>query len=94
MKPERNTTARDSLVYQITEAMDDLKQKNDDIQAAMNYMEQARNSCYTNPMDEVRTILKIAHDRLNFDIDIYKQKALNLAGVADEIYKSEMEREL
>lgn len=91
MKTERNNTARDSMVYQITEAMDDLRQKSNDIQAALNYMEHARNSSYTESMAEVRTILKIAHDRLEVDLGLDAMKALSLAGVADEIYKGEME---
>ncbi len=91
MKKDLNHHARDSLVYQITEAMDDLRQKSDNIQAALNYMEQARNSSYTNPMNEVRTLLKIAHDRLDTNFGPDQMKALSLAGVAQQIHIGETE---
>lgn len=87
---ELNTEARDSLVYQITEAMDDLNQKKHDLETALNYMEQARSSSYTEPMDEVKIILDITSKRLEFDLAIHKSKALNLAGVAAEIHKGEI----
>lgn len=93
MKKELNHHARDSMVFQITEAMDDLRHKREDVDVALNYMEQARSASYTNPMNEVRTILKIAHDRLAVNFEPDQTKALNLAGVADEIYESEKEKD-
>ena len=89
MKREINITARDSLVFQITEAMDDLTQRKHDIDAALDYLEQARNSSYTEPMNEVATLLNIAAKRLEPELEPHKTKATNLAGVAGEIYEGE-----
>ncbi len=81
MKKELNTVARDSLVHQITELMDDLR-------VAMNYLEQARNSSYTEGMDEVRTVLNIASKRIG---EPNNNRALNLAGVASQIHEGEID---
>ncbi len=91
MKKELNHKARDSLVYQITEAMEDLRQKGENIQVALSYMEQARNSSYTESMAEVKIILEMAVKRLSVDIQPDQTKVLNLAGVAEEIHKYEKE---
>jgi len=89
MKKEINIDARDSLVFQITELMDDLKPEIDNMKAAFDYLEQARNSSYTEPMGEVKLILMMAHNRLDVDLRRYASKISNIAGVAKEIGGSE-----
>lgn len=79
------------MAYQITEAMDDLNEKLKSIQAALNYMEQARNSSYTESMAEVKIVLDMAAKRLEIDLGLDAMKTLNLAGVAEEIHKGEIE---
>jgi len=84
-----NHPARDSMVHQITDAMDDLNQKKRDLEVALSYMEQARNSSYTESMDEVKVVLHIVSKRLEMNVDKDRTKVMNLAGVADQIHQGE-----
>ena len=88
---ERNTFARDRLVSQITELIEELRPVLDDIESAMGYLDQARNQSYTSPMDEVRAVLMIARRRIQIDTKTHTDKAFNLAGVANMIHKGEVD---
>jgi hypothetical protein len=89
VKKELNTVARDSLVHQTSELMQDLNDRKRDIERSLQYLEEARNSSYTAPMAEVRTILKVASDRIAFDLCKRKTAIRNLAEVANQIKGSE-----
>ncbi len=89
METELNTTARDKMVHQISEAMTDITEKMNALKIAMNYLEEAQNSSYTEPMDKVKVVLAIASRNLDVAFHKDSKKAMRLAGVADQIYRGE-----
>jgi hypothetical protein len=89
IKKELNTAARDSLVNQIGEAMQEIDERIESIRVGLQYMINARSDCYTGNLIEIRTMLAIASKRLEEDFSDMQTKTLNLAGVADEIHKGE-----
>ena len=79
---------------QITTAIETLKEKRDEIDITIQLYHQAQNSSLSEPLDQVRTILRVVALRLEQAIkeanqDKLNEKAMHLAGLAEEIRKSE-----
>ena len=90
MSEELNHEARDSLMGQITTAMQSLTKKRCQLDIIIDLYEQAQNSSLSEPMDEVAAIMnKISHRLAVFSTDMQSRKARNLAKLAKEIHKSE-----
>jgi len=91
MKKELNIQARDSLVNQITETMQEIDARIESLKVGLRYMDNARAGAYTEDLLEIRTMLGIASKRCEEDFSDMQKKASNLARVADEINQSERE---
>jgi hypothetical protein len=91
MSKELNHTARDSLMGQITTAMESLVQKRESLNSALHLYEQARNSSLSEPLDHVQAILEIVSKKLDQSTHKDSKKSQNLANLAREIKESESE---
>lgn len=91
MKKELNIQARDSLVNQITETMQEIDERIESLKIGLQYMDNARAGAYTEDLLEIRTMLGIASRRCEEDFSDMQKKTSNLARVADEINQSERE---
>lgn len=91
MEKELNHAARDSLVGQITTAIETLTQKRDSIDHTISLYHQAQSLSLSEPLDQVKTMLRVVAIRCEETLKEDHEKAMHLAGLAEEINHSEGE---
>lgn len=87
-----NNEARDRLQCQITSKMSEIHVVcRNEIKRGLDYLEEARCSCYTEPMDTVEALLTLASKKFDIGFGVDSESIDNMAGVAKEIGEGEAE---
>jgi len=90
MKRLLNNAARDRLQSQITAKMSEINSVcRSEIQTGLSYLEEARNSVYTEPMSTIHALLKLASVKFDIGFGADSESINNMAEVAKEIHKGE-----
>lgn len=85
-----NHEARERLQIQISNKMDEINRIcREEIKPALDYLEEARSSVYTEPMDDVQAQLKLAFKRLQPIFIGDAESINNMADVARQIHDGE-----
>lgn len=87
-----NLVARDILQNQISSKMSEINTVCHQIKAGLDYMEEARASCYTEPADDIQALLKMASKKIDIGFGMDAEAIDNMSDVAREIFDGERER--
>lgn len=90
MNHHLNNEARDRLQCLITSRMEEINGVcRSNIQGGLDYLEEARTSVYTEPMDTIEALLKLASKKFDIGFGVDSESIDNMAQVAKEIHQSE-----
>lgn len=85
-----NQEARERLQIIISEKMAEITVVcRDEIKRGLDYMEEARNSIYTEPADDIQALLKLASKKFHVGFGADAESINNMADVAREIHDGE-----
>lgn len=85
-----NHTAREMLERQITTLMADITgAMRDELKTGLDMLEMARCSVYTEPMENIISLISQASDKFDISFEMDRITAIRLKGVAIEIKESE-----
>lgn len=86
-----NQVARDKLQNQITDKMSEINIVcHEEIKRGLDYLEEARSSCYTESADTIEALLKLASKKFDIGFGVDSESIDNMATVAQQIHEGEM----